>query len=185
MNIERALATPGFMGESELAYLAELAEKSTAIAEVGTWRGRSARVFADNTAGILFCTDTWADDAYGSVFPGDAPDLCQQPNWLWNEFRNNLRDALPRIVTARMPSVEAAGWYAKLGQKFDVIFIDAGHNYEDVKQDILAWRPLLQEGGVLCGHDYDAVHHPEVIRAVDELVPRFRVVGTIWTTEGA
>lgn len=184
MNLKKALEVPGFMAESELAYLAELAAKSHAIAEVGSWRGRSARAFADNTEGFLYCIDTWADDAYGAVFPGDAPDLCQHRDWLWNEFQRNLADHLSSNVF-RMRTNSVDGAKALRGVKnFDLIFIDAGHNYEDVVADIKAWRPLLQEGGILCGHDY-AEYHPGVIRAVDELVPKFRVVGTIWTTEGA
>lgn len=181
MTITRALETPGFMAELELSYLAELASRSNLIVEIGTWRGRSARALADNTPGKLFCVDTWADNAYGAVFPEDASDLCQHKDWLWNEFNKNLGDVMICKVTPyRMQSVEAA---ALLGStQFDMIFIDAGHNYEDVVADINAWRPLLREGGVLCGHDY-ADYHPGVVRAVDELVPRFRVVGTIWTTD--
>jgi predicted O-methyltransferase YrrM len=182
LTIERAVATAGFMSETELTYLASLAQTCDRIAEVGTWRGRSARAFADNMRGYLTCIDTWADDAYGAVFPGDAPDLCQHPDWLWKEFHKNLADWISegRIRTLRMPSVSGAQtcW----NERFDLIFIDAGHAYQNVIDDIAAWRPLLTEDGVLCGHDYNPVHHPEVIRAVDELVPQFRVVDTIWTT---
>jgi hypothetical protein len=52
-----------------------------------------------------------------------------------------------------------------------------------VKADILAWMPLLKEGGVMAGHDYDP-GWPGVVQAVQELVPNHRVVaGEIWTTE--
>ena len=184
MNIERALAIPGWMSEVELSYLASLAEKFMSIVEIGSWRGRSARAFADNlkACGTLICVDTWADNAYGAVFPGDAPDLCQRPDWLWNEFRNNLEDQIGiTVFPARMTSMEGATHFAK--HKFNCVFIDAGHHYEDVRADILFWRQLLKEGYVLCGHDYNPVCHPEVIQAVKEFVPKFRVVDTIWTTE--
>lgn len=177
MNIERALATPGFMAEEELRYLASVAKRSQFIAEIGTWQGRSARAMADNTDGRIVCVDTWADNAYGNA----PAEITCYPEWLWNEFSKHTEN-LPHLTPWRMNSVDGAAKAKDCGLTFDVIFIDAGHNYEDVIADIDAWRPLLSKGGVLCGHDY-AEYHPGVIKAVDELVPNFRVVGTIWTTD--
>lgn len=183
MNLERALATPGWMDPGELKFLAMAAAKSHTIAEIGSWRGRSARVMMDNSDSVLFCTDTWADNAYGN--PGwwtesDGPEFCKMKDWLWDEFRKNLADSMSRIVTARTTSVEAAGWYAKSGFKFDAIFIDAGHDYDSVMNDIIAWRPLLAEGGMFMGHDYHPNTNPEVVKAVDELVGPVDVIDTIW-----
>ncbi len=183
MNIKRALETPGWMSETELGYLASLAQKSVAIAEIGSWRGRSTRAFCDHTLGTVISVDTWADDAYGAAFPGDAPDLCLHRDWLWAEFRKNLSDHIGGNLTPwRMASVAGAKKARSSGFKFDLIFIDAGHNYEDVVADVNAWRPLLLPNGVLCGHDY-VTHHADVIMAVDQFVPVFRVIDTIWTTE--
>lgn len=177
MNIERALATPGFMAEIELDYLARLAVSSMSIVEIGSWSGRSARAFADNTPGTVLCVDTWADNAYGDA---PAEKTCTL-EWLWNEFHFNTLDC-KNLHAWRMNSIEGAEQAKKLGMTFDLIFIDAGHNYEDVVADINGWRPMLAPNGVLCGHDY-ADYHPGVIKAVDELVPIFKVLGTIWSTE--
>lgn len=49
----------------------------------------------------------------------------------------------------------------------DVVFIDALHDYESVKQDIALWWPLVREGGYLAGHDYQH-RFPGVMRAVAE-----------------
>jgi predicted O-methyltransferase YrrM len=168
MNIERALATPGWMDLSELVYLAHLASKSSAIAEVGSWQGRSARAFADNTKGHIWCCDLWSDEQ--TMF----------------EFSKNHADTIgTKITRIRAASVEGARIMAEEGKTFDLVFIDAGHEYEDVKADILAWRPLLREGGVLCGHDLyaDGPYWPGVLQAVNELVVNYSVIGTIWTAK--
>lgn len=37
---------------------------------------------------------------------------------------------------------------------FDFIYIDAGHDYDSVRDDLKAWWPKLKEGGIFSGHDY-------------------------------
>lgn len=49
----------------------------------------------------------------------------------------------------------------------DFVFIDAGHSYEAVRQDITDWLPKVAPGGWFGGHDYHKAH-PGVIRAVGE-----------------
>ena len=169
------------MDTTELTYLATLAEKATTILEIGTWMGRSCRAFADNTLGTVTCVDTWADDAYG-----DAPaEITCHKNWLFNQFCNNLNDHLAtgKVIPIRLPSAHAPLILTE--KMFDLIFIDAGHNYEDVKADILNYRPLLAEGGILCGHDMypDGPYHPGVLQAVTEFVGNYALHGTIWTAK--
>lgn len=55
----------------------------------------------------------------------------------------------------------------------DLVFIDADHEYESVKKDILLWHPKIKDDGIIAGHDYslDPVHWPGVRKAVDEFFP--------------
>ena len=48
---------------------------------------------------------------------------------------------------------------------FDLVFIDALHDYENVMQDISLWWPLVRKGGILAGHDFNH-KWPGVERAV-------------------
>jgi predicted O-methyltransferase YrrM len=174
MNIERALATQGWMTEEELTYLASLAQRYPVIVEIGSWRGRSTIAIGMNTNGPVFAVDVWN---------GVIPEVCDVGPAIYQEFLQNTRD-IPSIIAVRLESLEAAAIFAALHAELDAVFIDGNHAYESVKADILAWRPLLRERGVLAGHDYHNERNPGVVKAVDELVPQFRVADSIWTTEG-
>lgn len=54
----------------------------------------------------------------------------------------------------------------------DMVFLDADHSYEGVRDDIAAWMPKVKPGGWIGGHDYGndepAYDFSGVKRAVDE-----------------
>lgn len=176
INISKALAVPGMgLPEVELRFLAEQAGKHYAIAEIGSWMGRSTRALADNTPGTVVAVDTWAGT------PGDAhmQTLAGKPaDWVFGEFMRNTAD-LANLTACHMHSLDAAVYFAD--RRFDIIFIDADHSYEAVKADILAWRELLAPGGLLCGHDFGPGQKPGVNQAVGELYPNAYIgAGSIW-----
>jgi precorrin-6B methylase 2 len=51
---------------------------------------------------------------------------------------------------------------------FDIIYIDAGHSYEEVKKDLEVSYNKLKPGGILSGHDYEPKRHIEVFMAVSQ-----------------
>ena len=163
------------MSPEELGYLATVGNKSHTIVEIGSWKGRSTLAFGLNTTGVVFAVDTWQ----GRLEHDAAIGMDQE---FLNDFLNNTQD-LWNVIPIPVESVKAAIIFGFLGVRFDVIFIDATHTYEACSADIKAWRPLLKDTGILCGHDYSHKDWPGVKQAVDELVPKFRVIGTIWTTE--
>lgn len=144
---------------------------------------------ADNMTGVLFCVDPWSDDSIG--FPGwwncDGPRRIESAekytvkNWLWNEFSLNVGDHIgKRIIPVRAFSADALSIFRNRMIKFDMIFIDASHDFAHVEGDILMYRNMLNPGGLLCGHDYDEPTCPDVKKAVDKWIPSVDVVGTIW-----
>lgn len=184
MNLTEALKIHGFTNEHELRWLAEQASKRSKIVEIGSWKGRSTRAMADNSNATIYAVDTWK----GTPEDPHFKELVGKPdNYLLDLFGSNMDPHYfqppYKVRAVQMPSIEAAKYLAHYGP-FDMIFIDAAHDYENVKADILAWRPLLAPGGLFCGHDYMA-GRGGVVKAVDDFVPtRKRAgVGTIWYAE--
>jgi predicted O-methyltransferase YrrM len=174
LDISRALACNGWMSETELRFLAGAARSSKRIVEIGSWAGRSATAIASHTPGMLFCVDTWER----ALTHMNGAKL--EPT-LFNEFLTNT-SGLP-VVPVMMDSLTAAERFRKAGMVFDMIFIDASHEGPAVRADIEAWRPLLAEGAIFCGHDYGFAGWPDVKTVVDEMLGDVHVVDTIWWME--
>jgi hypothetical protein len=166
VNLERALQTEGWMSEPELAWLSEKSQHGIVV-EVGSWMGRTTRAMADSKLdGTIFAVDTWEGSVENKELLKDKPH-----GYLFHQFYENLKDhiATGLVVPIRLPSLKAASHFSSVGLKLNMCFIDASHEYEDVKSDIIAWRQLVPFGSLLCGHDYDW-GFPGVVYAVRELI---------------
>ena len=177
MNIQKALAVSDYINDDrvrEIQWLANQAERSKIIVEIGCWKGCTTRALADNTSGTVYAVDTFK----GSVNEEKHQRLDEHPeDWLYNTFLTNTA-GIPNLILMRMTSVEAAAELAKKNVKVNMVFLDASHDYDSVKADILAWTPLLAPRGLLCGHDRD---WDGVRQATNELVPNRQCpVGAIW-----
>ena len=127
----------------------ELFPENAKVAEIGTGAAVSTEVFA------LLC---------GEVVTTDLPAA-----ELWRLAAKDVFARYTNIKHFTMDSVKLASIMAD--QSFDVVYIDAGHEYADLKRDIPAWLPKVRPGGLLCGHDY--VDRPAcgfgIIQAVNEI----------------
>ena len=175
MSIAKAQAIDGMMMDTELTWLSERAKEAKTIIELGSWIGRSTRALADNMAedAVLYAVDTFAGSraekiGYQSVVSQmDGDFVC------WH-FTKNLWDHIEkgRVRPIRMHGRHAAQMFREHGLKADLIFIDAGHCYDEVKEDITNFLPLLTKDGIICGHDFHQPAWPEVTTAVNELFPQ-------------
>ena len=88
-----------------------------------------------------------------------------------NTVRTSFKDPLVEYMV--VPSMEAV---KKIEDgSLDLVFIDADHRYEAVKEDIIAWLPKIRKGGIISGHDYDYPRYRGVTEAVDELLTDFNL----------
>ena len=68
--------------------------------------------------------------------------------------------------------IRDSSWAAQqiLDDSLDFVYIDAGHTYDEVMEDMNVWWPKTKSGGVFGGHDYGTVNGAEVKRAVDDFM---------------
>lgn len=172
--IEKALKCDGYMSDVELKWLGQQAQEAMIFIEIGSWHGRSTRAIADNLprGAKLYAIDHWL----GSAVERDtnhASAAMKEGDHAYLEFCDNLFDHIQsgKVIPLRMSGNNAAEFLSSKGIKGDVIFIDAGHTYDEVKEDVAKWKPLVKNGGLLCGHDYyhDGTAWPGVQQAVDEI----------------
>lgn len=137
------------------------------MAEIGSWLGNgSTQVFLNELRGhpdsMMLCVDTWQ----GNPNVQRHQDIVQRFD-VFGTFRANVEKANSPVKLQSLvsPSADAATLLAD--SSFDLIFIDADHSYNAVREDIAAWRSKLRPGGILCGHDCEA-------RVTPELEPRLR-----------
>tara|TARA_B100000029_G_scaffold170336_1_gene166629 strand:- start:4 stop:657 length:654 start_codon:yes stop_codon:yes gene_type:complete len=54
--------------------------------------------------------------------------------------------------------------------KFDYVFLDGGHKYETVLNDLKSLKDIVENKGVILCDDYDLTYAPGVKKAIDEYV---------------
>lgn len=178
VDIREALMIEGWMDSQELTWLAEQARNKTNIVEIGCWKGRSTRAMAENCEkGMVLVIDDFTGNGNDKTMTMAAN---KTPEEMFEIFRGNMM-GVTNVHALREPSMKAIKMLPDM-MTFDMIFIDADHRYEAVRDDIKHWKKKLTPGGLLCGHDYS---WEGVKQAVSELLPEAKVaVGDIWYVNG-
>ncbi len=157
------------------------------IAEIGVEAGRCLKKVLQYEEVRKIVTEYWGIDPYMplphylKIKARHFGAVGRRTEEQWKRmYIHTLRFTLfyPQLRIVKLTSKEAASLFENSTRYiskryFDLVFIDAEHSYEGVKQDIQLWSPLLRSGGILCGHDYHGEYgarYPGVKEAVDELL---------------
>lgn len=136
-------------------------------AELGVQKGNNFRYLVENKDDLcLHGVDIWSEKEVR--WNGISSDKLQfQPDSVNSEYLINLqewaKDYEGRVFFHRHFTTYAHKFFNDC--ELDFIFVDAGHEYEDVKADIQAWYPKIKKGGYMIGHD---INQTQVRRAVRE-----------------
>ena len=121
------------------------------MAEIGSYAGETLPYFLQKAAQI-FCIDRWEDYAE-TVGDTSHRMMIDQMTWVEDIFNRTGIIYGDRVVKVKDDSLTVAARCPP--ETFDLVYIDAGHTYADVRADIEAWWPKVRPGGRLAGHDYD------------------------------
>ncbi len=151
--------------EGLLEMIKELGDVSDkTMIEIGSFIGESTIIFAKHFKHVT------AIDPFLPNYDMDDPTCNSGFNFedVYQEFKNTIEEEKTKVTIHRMTSNDAV---KVLKDKYDFIYIDGLHTYEGVKDDIINYKPLVKEGGVIGGHDYGTPikHLQGVTKAVDEM----------------
>jgi hypothetical protein len=157
--------TQSFVDAAITKHLFELASSMNSVVEVGSWEGKTTHALLSVCKGKVYAVDHFN----GSNCPTDLTyKLSGKEKFL------TCCGWFPNMVLMEMYSNEAAKLFDD--ESVDMVFIDAGHLYEEVLDDLRSWYPKVSK--VICGHDYS---YPSVRQALAEFGIRCtEPVGDYW-----
>ena len=149
--------------------------RPSSIIEVGSWKGASAIHMGQLARGLgldcrILCVDAWLGgpgayiepDYFEDYFPA-AGKFRMLEIFLTNVAGKGLTEM---IFPMPSTSLAAAASLAVMKVTADLIYIDAGHGEHEVRQDLEAYWPIVRDGGILLGDDYQD-GWPGVMAAAD------------------
>jgi len=140
--------------------------KPALVIEAGVWKGASAihmgaYLRKTSPSARLLAIDTWLgswDFWDRARKPGLYKALALQhgfpaiyPQFLFNVLQQGLQET---IIPFPQTSLGACRWLKQQGVTAELIYIDAGHDTEDVEMDLKNYFEILAPGGVIFGDDY-------------------------------
>ena len=121
------------------------------ILEVGSWEGRSACFFLNYFKNCnITCVDTWK----GS--PENFNNTKTNLSIVEKNFDYNILEYKSRVTKIKSTS---KNFFSNNIKKFDLIYIDGSHIYEDVLNDANESFKILKDKSYILFDDYDWVFH--------------------------
>lgn len=149
--------------------------KNGIVAEIGVMKGVNAKHIYDFCQPKqLLLIDPWEQQ----VRPGSGKKYSVNE---WHSFYQHvisIFDKYNNVTIIKNYSIVAATTFDNY--HFDIVYMDAGHSYESVKEDLMAWYPKIKTGGIIAGHDYTDTQKTRekqfgVVRAVNEFMELYNL----------
>lgn len=137
-------------------------ETEIKMIEVGSYIGESTLMFEKALMlKQIHCVDMWGvTNKYGQ-------NEIEQAEQVFDMLTEKSKLIKKHKTHSRNERLKSIG-------KVDFIYIDASHDYVDVKADIEFYLPFIKEGGIIAGHDFHS-KFAGVQKAVVECFPNSEI----------
>ena len=133
------------------------------VVEIGVFKGDNARDILKHQPAHLYMVDIFA----GLASSGDENGENRQSvnlGYVYKDLTREMASQPVTLVNGTSPMV-----LADIDRPVDVVYIDGGHMYQQVRDDLRGALRLVghRPGSIIGGHDY-TMRTPGVIKAVTE-----------------
>lgn len=118
------------------------------VAEIGVLRGEFTDQYKSFVNGDIHLIDIWTAEGNDQYFSTHAQECTDALSLVRRKYSNAAN-----IHIHVQDSVSASKTFPD--NYFDVVYLDANHEYPHPLNDIRAWMPKVKPGGLLAGHDFD------------------------------
>jgi cephalosporin hydroxylase len=161
-----------------LDFIDKYIKPTDVIYEIGTWTGESAVFFARKCKHIYTI-----DNGMNNISPNINNNINENINTNEKNINTNkffydkrVKEFNSLYNTDKITLIENTSEnIANIipDNSIDLVYIDADHSYDGIKNDIKLWLPKIKNNGYISGHDYHNYNtYFGVIKAVDEIFGR-------------
>jgi len=111
--------------------------------EIGVQKGNHLKLYCD--AGFRM----YGVDPYKNEFKPKF-DAGHENNF---QIASEMVSHYPNATLIREKSMDALKHFKK--RSLDFVYIDGGHNFMDIAEDLNYWTDKVRGGGIIAGHDYE------------------------------
>ena len=143
----------GWFGWCHEALIDAILPKSTeTIVELGSWLGKSTRfLLASAPRATVIAVDHWKGDT--SILEGAEAEVLGKLPRLYDTFLSNCWESRSRLVPLKNTTEQGMIEIHEAGIRPEFIYLDAGHHYQDAKDDLDVVGRLFPSA-ILAGDDY-------------------------------
>jgi Methyltransferase domain len=170
------------------------ASRPSLIIEVGSWKGASAHNMLNickrrgfNTE--IICVDTWLGSNDTLWLESSYRESLRlkngYPNIFWQFVYNMIKtEMIDYVYPLPMTSTAAYHLLKRFQIQADLIYIDAGHEHDEVYMDLSLYYNLLRPGGVMVCDDYTD-GWPGVVSAINQFIAEKKLPMTAFQAKTA
>lgn len=146
----------GWMYDNELLWLHQQALTRRTILEIGVWQGRSTTALASATPGTVYAVDHWQGSPEERGTYHKVLTTKEGSEQTYHMAYTNLRQFI-QTDKCRLLRCDSEDMITLLEffrpQTIDMLFLDGGHDFRSVTQNLKQLIPLVKPDGLVCGHD--------------------------------